>query len=175
MNNDSKEQEVVENDEVSSVATTNTADSKLEKKPQKKEETAQDLLNEELEEVKVRRVKGSKNITIGVVNVLATFNNTKVSFCDSSGNLISWSSSGKCGFRGSRKSTAYAAQVVTQDAGRKAMGHGLKEVSVRLNGPGLGRDSAVRALQSLGLAVNSITDVTPVPHNGCRPPKRRRV
>lgn len=175
MNIDSKEEEVRENEGASSDAVVSSTDLKLEKKPQRKEETAEDLLNEELEEVKVRRAKGSKNITVGVVNVLATFNNTKVSFCDSRGNVISWSSSGKCGFRGSRKSTAYAAQVVTQDAGRKAMGHGLKEVSVRLNGPGLGRDSAVRALQSLGLAVNSITDVTPVPHNGCRPPKRRRV
>ena len=175
MNIDSKEEEVKENEGALSDVVVSSTDLKLEKKPQRKEETAEDLLNEELEEVKVRRAKGSKNITVGVVNVLATFNNTKVSFCDSRGNVISWSSSGKCGFRGSRKSTAYAAQVVTQDAGRKAMGHGLKEVSVRLNGPGLGRDSAVRALQSLGLAVNSITDVTPVPHNGCRPPKRRRV
>lgn len=175
MNEDTQKEEIKDTEKSSLVASTGDPDSSLEKKPTKKEETAQDLLNEELEEVKVRRAKGSKNITIGVVNVLATFNNTKVSFCDNTGNVISWSSSGKCGFRGSRKSTAYAAQVVTQDAGRKAMGHGLKEVSVRLSGPGLGRDSAVRALQSLGLAVNDITDVTPVPHNGCRPPKRRRV
>ena len=175
MNEDTQKEEIKDTEKSSLVASTGDADSSSEKKPPKKEETAQDLLNEELEEVKVRRAKGSKNITIGVVNVLATFNNTKVSFCDNTGNVISWSSSGKCGFRGSRKSTAYAAQVVTQDAGRKAMGHGLKEVSVRLSGPGLGRDSAVRALQSLGLAVNDITDVTPVPHNGCRPPKRRRV
>lgn len=146
-----------------------------EEAPKKKEETAADLLNEELADVKIRRAKGSKNIQVGVVNVLATFNNTKVTFCDTRGNVISWSSSGKCGFRGSRKSTAYAAQVVTQDAGRKAMGHGLKEVSVRISGPGMGRDSAVRALQALGLVVNAIQDVTPIPHNGCRPPKRRRV
>ena len=132
-------------------------------------------MNEELADVKIRRAKGSKNIQVGVVNVLATFNNTKVTFCDTRGNVISWSSSGKCGFRGSRKSTAYAAQVVTQDAGRKAMGHGLKEVSVKISGPGMGRDSAVRALQALGLVVNEIQDVTPIPHNGCRPPKRRRV
>ena len=175
MNEDTQKEEIKDTEKSSLVASTGDVGSSSEKKPPKKEETAQDLLNEELEEVKVRRAKGSKNITIGVVNVLATFNNTKVSFCDNTGNVISWSSSGKCGFRGSRKSTAYAAQVVTQDAGRKAMGHGLKEVSVRLSGPGLGRDSAVRALQSLGLAVNDITDVTPVPHNGCRPPKRRRV
>lgn len=146
-----------------------------EEAPKKKEETAADLLNEELADVKIRRAKGSKNIQVGVVNVLATFNNTKVTFCDTRGNVISWSSSGKCGFRGSRKSTAYAAQVVTQDAGRKAMGHGLKEVSVKISGPGMGRDSAVRALQSLGLVVNEIQDVTPIPHNGCRAPKRRRV
>lgn len=158
------------------VAEKQTADKgEAEAAPKKKEETAADLLNEELEDVKIRRAKGSKNIVSGVVNVLATFNNTKVSFCDPKGNVISWSSSGKCGFRGSRKSTAYAAQVVTQDAGRKAMGHGLKEVVVKVSGPGMGRDSAVRALQTLGLVVNEIQDVTPIPHNGCRPPKRRRV
>jgi small subunit ribosomal protein S11 len=110
-----------------------------------------------------------------VVNVLATFNNTKVTFADARGNVISWSSAGKCNFRGSRKSTAYAAQVVTQDAGRAAISHGMKEVVVKLKGPGMGRDSAVRALQSLGMIVTEIVDVTPVPHNGCRSPKRRRV
>ena len=107
--------------------------------------------------------------------MIATFNNTKVSVTDKKGNVISWSSAGKCNFRGSRKSTAYAAQVVTQDATRAAMAHGLKEVSVHLKGPGLGRDSAVRALQALGMIIVSIVDKTPVPHNGCRPPKRRRV
>lgn len=141
----------------------------------KKEVTAEDLLKSDLDGVKIRRAKGSKNITSGVVNVLATFNNTKVTFCDARGNVISWSSAGKCNFRGSRKSTAYAAQVVTQDAGRVAMSHGMKEVVVKLNGPGMGRDSAVRALQSLGMIVTEIVDVTPVPHNGCRAPKRRRV
>ncbi len=146
-----------------------------EKKPVKKEETAEDLLKSELAEVKIRRAKGSKNITHGIVNIMATFNNTKVNITDMKGNTISWSSSGKCNFRGSRKSTAYAAQVVTMDAGRVAMSHGLKEVVVKVCGPGMGRDSAVRALQSLGLTINSIVDVTPVPHNGCRPPKRRRV
>ena len=146
-----------------------------EAKPVKKEETAEDLLKSELAEVKIRRAKGSKNITHGIVNVMATFNNTKVNITDMKGNTISWSSSGKCNFRGSRKSTAYAAQVVTMDAGRVAMSHGLKEVVVKVCGPGMGRDSAVRALQSLGLTINSIVDVTPVPHNGCRPPKRRRV
>ncbi|MEO0510345.1 MAG: 30S ribosomal protein S11 [Verrucomicrobiota bacterium] len=141
----------------------------------KKEETAEDLLKSDLDGVKIRRAKGSKNITSGVVNVLATFNNTKVTFTDARGNVISWSSAGKCNFRGSRKSTAYAAQVVTQDAGRVAMSHGMKEVVVKLKGPGMGRDSAVRALQSLGMIVTEIVDVTPVPHNGCRSPKRRRV
>ena len=141
----------------------------------KKEVTAEDLLKSDLDGVKIRRAKGSKNISSGIVNVLATFNNTKVTFCDSRGNVISWSSAGKCNFRGSRKSTAYAAQVVTQDAGRVAMSHGMKEVVVKLNGPGMGRDSAVRALQSLGIIVTEIVDVTPVPHNGCRAPKRRRV
>ncbi len=143
--------------------------------PEKKQETAEDLLKSDLDGVKIRRAKGSKNITVGIVNVLATFNNTKVTFCDQRGNVISWSSAGKCNFRGSRKSTAYAAQVVTQDAGRVAMSHGMKEVTVKLNGPGMGRDSAVRSIQSLGMIVTDIIDVTPVPHNGCRPPKRRRV
>jgi len=143
--------------------------------PVKKEETAEDLLKSDLDGVKIRRAKGSKNITSGIVNVLATFNNTKVTFTDARGNVISWSSAGKCNFRGSRKSTAYAAQVVTQDAGRVAISHGMKEVVVKLKGPGMGRDSAVRALQSLGMVVTEILDVTPVPHNGCRAPKRRRV
>ncbi|MDP0497017.1 MAG: 30S ribosomal protein S11 [Verrucomicrobiota bacterium JB024] len=137
--------------------------------------TAQDLLSEGLGDVKIRKAKGSKNIHSGVCHILATFNNTKVTFSDASGNVISWSSSGKCNFRGSRKSTAYAAQVVTQDAGRVAMSHGLKEVAVKVKGPGMGRDSAIRALQSLGLNVLVIEDVTPIPHNGCRAPKRRRV
>ena len=141
----------------------------------KKAETAEDLLKSDLEGIKIRKAKGSKNITSGIVNVLATFNNTKVCFTDPKGNVVSWSSAGKCNFRGSRKSTAYAAQVVTQDAGRVAVSHGMKEVVVKLNGPGMGRDSAVRALQSLGIIVTEILDVTPVPHNGCRPPKRRRV
>ncbi len=146
-----------------------------EKKPEKKEETAEDLLKSELAEVKIRRAKGSKNITHGIVHVTASFNNTKVNITDMKGNTISWSSSGKCNFRGSRKSTAYAAQIVTQDAGRTAMSHGLKEVIVKVRGPGMGRDSAVRALQALGFTITAIVDVTPVPHNGCRPPKRRRV
>jgi small subunit ribosomal protein S11 len=153
------------------------ADSKEggQKEGEKKDSAVEELLKDEFAGVKIRRAKGSKNITHGVVHVIATFNNTKVSVSDMKGNVISWSSAGKCNFRGSRKSTAYAAQVVTQDATRAAMAHGLKEVEVHLKGPGLGRDSAVRALQALGLIIVSIIDKTPVPHNGCRPPKRRRV
>jgi small subunit ribosomal protein S11 len=137
--------------------------------------TAEDLLKEELASVKVRKAKGSKNITSGIANIAATFNNTIVSITDAKGNVISWSSAGKCNFRGSRKSTAYAAQVVAQDAARNAMAHGLKEVQIRVSGPGLGRDSAIRGLQAIGLEISSIIDVTPVPHNGCRPRKKRRV
>lgn len=137
--------------------------------------SAEDLLKEELGAVKIRKAKGSKNITSGIANVTATFNNTIVSITDAKGNVISWSSAGKCNFRGSRKSTAYAAQVVAQDAARNAMAHGLKEVQIRVSGPGLGRDSAIRGLQAIGLEISSIIDVTPVPHNGCRPRKKRRV
>ncbi len=127
------------------------------------------------EEVKIHKAKGSKNIIRGIVHVTATFNNTLVSVTDANGNSIGWSSAGKMGFKGSRKSTAYAAQVVSQDACRQAMGHGLKEVDVRVKGPGSGRESAVRAVQGLGLEILSIRDVTPIPHNGCRPKKARRV
>jgi small subunit ribosomal protein S11 len=136
--------------------------------------TAADLLKSEVD-LTVRKAKGSKNVTTGIVTILATFNNTKVSFTDLKGNVISWSSAGKMNFRGSRKSTAYAAQVVTQDAGKVALSHGMKEVEIRVKGPGMGRDSAIRAVQSLGMSVSAIIDVTPVPHNGCRPKKRRRV
>ncbi len=140
-----------------------------------KQPTAEELLKEEIGAIKVRKAKGSKNVTSGVVNVLASFNNTIVSITDAKGQVIAWSSAGKCNFRGSRKSTAYAAQVVAQDAARNAMSHGLKDVVIKLSGPGLGRDSAVRALQAIGLEISSIIDVTPIPHNGCRPRKRRRV
>ncbi|MDB6128860.1 MAG: ribosomal protein [Verrucomicrobia bacterium] len=140
-----------------------------------KQPTAEDLLKEELGTIKVRKAKGSKNVTSGYVNVLASFNNTIVSITDHKGQVIAWSSAGKCNFRGSRKSTAYAAQVVAQDAARNAMSHGLKDVVIRVSGPGLGRDSAIRALQAIGLEITSIVDVTPIPHNGCRPRKRRRV
>ncbi len=132
-------------------------------------------LDDEIEKVKIIRAKGAKNIHTGIAHVVATFNNTLVTISDQAGNVIGWSSAGKCGFKGSRKSTAYAAQMVAQDASRQAMGHGLKEVEVRVKGPGAGRESAVRALQAIGLEVTLIKDVTPVPHNGCRPPKQRRV
>ena len=137
--------------------------------------SASDLLATEVGEIKVRKAKGSKNVHSGVCHINSTFNNTKVSFTDAAGNVISWSSAGKMSFRGSRKSTAYAAQVVTQDAGKVAMSHGMKEVAVNVKGPGMGRDSAIRSLQAMGFVVTSIVDVTPVPHNGCRAPKRRRV
>jgi small subunit ribosomal protein S11 len=128
-----------------------------------------------VEPIKITKAKGAKNIHSGIAHVLATFNNTVVSITDMAGNVIGWSSAGKCGFKGSRKSTAYAAQMVAQDACRQAMGHGLKEVEVRVKGPGSGRESAVRAMQAVGLEISIIKDVTPVPHNGCRPPKARRV
>jgi small subunit ribosomal protein S11 len=125
--------------------------------------------------MKVTRAKGAKNISAGVVHVLATFNNTIVSVTDARGNIIGWSSAGKMGYKGSRKSTAYAAQLVSQDACRQAMGHGMRSAEVWVKGPGAGRESAVRAVQAMGVEVSLIKDVTPVPHNGCRPPKARRV
>ena len=130
---------------------------------------------DEVERPKVIKAKGSKNIHSGIAHVLSTFNNTIMTITDMTGKVIGWSSAGKVGFKGSRKSTAYAAQMVAQDASRQAMGHGLKEVEVRVEGPGAGRESAVRALQAIGLDLTVIRDVTPVPHNGCRPPKQRRV
>jgi small subunit ribosomal protein S11 len=150
----------------------------------KKEETAAtapapaenlSLSPDSIEQPKIVKAKGSKNIHNGVAHILATFNNTIVTITDMKGNVIGWSSAGKVGFKGSRKSTAYAAQMVAQDASRQAMGHGLKEVEVLVKGPGAGRESAVRALQAIGLELTVIRDVTPVPHNGCRPPKQRRV
>jgi len=132
-------------------------------------------LSAEVEKPKVVKAKGSKNVHSGIAHVLATFNNTIVTITDMKGNVIGWSSAGKVGFKGSRKSTAYAAQMVAQDASRQAIGHGLKEVEVLVRGPGAGRESAVRALQAVGLDLTVIRDVTPVPHNGCRPPKQRRV
>jgi small subunit ribosomal protein S11 len=132
-------------------------------------------LDDPIEPPKIVKAKGSKNITQGIAHVQSTFNNTIVSLTDLRGAVLGWSSAGKMGFKGSRKSTAYAAQMVAQDACRQAMGHGLKEVEVRVKGPGSGRESAVRAMQAIGLEITLIQDVTPVPHNGCRPPKQRRV
>jgi small subunit ribosomal protein S11 len=119
--------------------------------------------------------KVRKNVLTGVAHIQATFNNTMVTITDTAGNTLSWSSSGARGFKGSRKSTPYAAGIAAEDAARKAMDHGLKTVSVHLRGPGTGREAAVRSLQAAGLRISSIRDVTPLPHNGCRAPKRRRV
>ena len=119
--------------------------------------------------------KVRKNVQSGVVHIQSTFNNTIVTVADLQGNVLSWSSSGAKGFKGSRKSTPFAAQLAAEDAARRAMEHGLSSVKVRVKGPGSGRESALRALSSVGLRVTLIRDVTPVPHNGCRPPKRRRV
>ena len=132
-------------------------------------------LDDTIEPIKIVKAKGSKNVLQGIAHVQASFNNTIISITDLRGAIIGWSSAGKCGFKGSRKSTAYAAQMAAQDACRQAMGHGLKEVEVRVKGPGSGRESAVRAMQAIGLDVTVIRDVTPIPHNGCRPPKQRRV
>ncbi len=123
---------------------------------------------------RVRR-RERKNITAGVAHVNASFNNTMITITDAQGNAVSWSSAGTMGFKGSRKSTPYAAQVAAEDAGRKAQEHGVKTLEVKVSGPGSGRESALRALQSIGFTITTIHDVTPIPHNGCRPPKRRRV
>lgn len=124
---------------------------------------------------KGRKKKGKKHIATGIAHIQATFNNTLVTITDTAGNAISWSSAGALGFRGSRKGTPFAAQMAAQDAVRKAIEHGMKSVSVMVKGPGAGRESALRAIGSAGLKVSFIRDVTPLPHNGCRPPKRRRV
>jgi small subunit ribosomal protein S11 len=137
--------------------------------------SAAELLGEDVVARKIIKAKHAKNIISGVASILATFNNTLVSITDAHGNLIGWSSAGRVGFKGSRKSTAYAAQQVAQDAARQAMSHGMKEVEVRVKGPGSGRESAIRAIQAVGLEITTIKDVTPVPHNGCRPRKKRRV
>jgi small subunit ribosomal protein S11 len=119
--------------------------------------------------------KEKKNITSGVAHVNSTFNNTIITITDAQGNVISWSTAGAMGFKGSRKSTPYAAQMAAEDAGRKAQEHGMRELSVKVKGPGSGRESALRALQSIGFTITAIQDITPIPHNGCRPRKRRRV
>ena len=129
-----------------------------------------------VQEKKVRvRKKERKNITSGVAHVNATFNNTMITITDAQGNTVAWSSSGTMGFKGSRKSTPYAAQIAAEDAGKKAMEHGMKNLEIEVRGPGSGRESALRALQAAGFTITTIRDVTPIPHNGCRPPKRRRV
>ena len=129
------------------------------------------------EETKVRKVKpkGGKHVPFGIVFVTSTFNNTLVSITDMKGGVIAWSTAGRTGFKGSKKSTAYAATMAAQDAARQAMAFGLQEVEIRVQGPGSGRESAIRAIQAAGLTISAIKDVTPIPHNGCRPPKRRRV
>jgi small subunit ribosomal protein S11 len=137
--------------------------------------TAAELLADDQAGKKIVKAKGAKNISVGIANILATFNNTQVSITDMHGNLLGWSSAGRVGFKGSRKSTAYAAQQVAQDAARQAMSHGMKEVEIRVRGPGSGRESAIRALQAIGLEITTIKDMTPIPHNGCRPRKKRRV
>ncbi len=126
------------------------------------------------DKVKIRR-RERKNIASGVVHVNSTFNNTMITISDVQGNAVAWSSAGMMGFKGSRKSTPYAAQVAAEDAGRKAQDHGMKTLEVEVKGPGSGRESALRALQSIGFQITSIRDVTAIPHNGCRPPKRRRI
>ncbi len=136
--------------------------------------TAAELLADEVIEP-IKRKKGSKNVPVGIAFIKTTFNNTIVSITDMRGNVVSWSSAGRCNFKGSRKSTAFAATTVAQDAARTAISHGMSEVEIRVQGPGAGRESAVRAIQSAGLAVSTIKDTTAIPHNGCRPPKRRRV
>jgi small subunit ribosomal protein S11 len=139
--------------------------------------TAADVLGESdaAKPAKIVRAKGSKNIVSGIVHITASFNNTTISITDPAGNVIGWSSAGRVGFHGSRKSTAFAAQQAAQDAARQGMSHGLREVEVRLKGPGSGREAAVRAIAAVGLEITTIKDVTPVPHNGCRPRKKRRV
>ncbi len=137
--------------------------------------TAAELLGDDPNAKKIIKAKGAKNIVSGVAHILATFNNTQVSITDMQGHVIGWSSAGRVGFKGSRKSTAFAAQQVAQDAARQAMSHGMREVEIHVSGPGSGRESAIRALQAIGLEITTIKDVTPVPHNGCRPSKRRRV
>lgn len=142
--------------------------------------TAEDILREADEPAttvtKVKKKgKGHRHVPIGIAHIRATFNNTVVTITDMRGGVIAWRTAGRCGFKGSRKSTAFAATMVAQETAREAIGYGLNEIEVRVQGPGAGRESAIRALQAAGLTITSIQDTTPVPHNGCRPPKRRRV
>lgn len=145
-------------------------------KPSKQKDIFAQIEGDAAEEAKPKRkAKGSKNIPYGIAFIKTTFNNTIVSLTDMKGHVVSWSSAGRCGFKGSRKSTAFAATTVAQEAARGAIAHGMNEVEVRVQGPGAGRESAVRAIQAAGLRVSAIKDTTPVPHNGCRPRKARRV
>lgn len=132
-------------------------------------------MTEEKKKVKKIKKKVAKNIPSAVAHIQATFNNTVITITDKAGNAIVWASSGSSGFSGSKKSTPFAAQIAAEAAAKKAMEHGVKEVEVHVKGPGAGRESAIRALQAAGLSISLIKDVTPIPHNGCRPPKRRRV
>ncbi len=125
--------------------------------------------------VRKRKKKTKRNVVSGIAHIQSTFNNTVVTFTDSEGNALCWSTSGESGFKGTRKGTPFAAQVASENAAKKALNFGIKEVDVRVKGPGAGRETAIRAIQSAGIRVKSIKDVTPIPHNGCRPPKRRRV
>lgn len=156
-------------------ATATPAPAVEEKKPDARRDIFAEIGLGDPEEKKILKAKGSKNVTTGIVHVSSTFNNTVVSVTDLKGNVIGWSSAGKLNFKGSRKSTAYAGQVVCQDACRQAMSHGLESAEVRVKGPGSGRESAVRAVHGLNIKITAIRDVTPIPHNGCRPPKARRV
>jgi len=155
-------------------ATTEAKKEKVEEESKPKLATAAELLADAKIEP-IKRRKGSKNVPVGIAFVKTTFNNTIVSITDMRGNVISWSSAGRCNFKGSRKSTAFAATTVAQEAARGAISHGMTEVEVRVQGPGAGRESAVRAIQAAGLVISAIKDTTAIPHNGCRPPKRRRV
>lgn len=152
-----------------------------EEKPQRRK-TAEEILKEADEPVapvaklkKKGKGKSARHVPVGIAHIRATFNNTIVSITDTRGGVIAWRTAGRCGFKGSRKSTAFAATTVAQETAREALAYGLSEIEVRVQGPGAGRESAIRALQAAGLTITAIQDTTPVPHNGCRPPKRRRV
>ena len=161
---------------VESVAVETPVEAAEEQKPAKQKDIFAQIEGDQEEDNKPkRRMKGAKNVPYGIAFIKTTFNNTIVSLTDMRGQVISWSSAGRCGFKGSRKSTAFAATTVAQEAARGAINHGMNEVEVRVQGPGAGRESAVRAIQAAGLRVSAIKDTTPVPHNGCRPRKQRRV
>jgi len=157
-------------------STKKTEEVETPKSPSKKKDIFAVIEGDQEEDAKPkRRIKGSKNVPYGIAFIKTTFNNTIVSLTDMRGHVVSWSSAGRCGFKGSRKSTAFAATTVAQEAARAAISHGMNEVEVRVQGPGAGRESAVRAIQAAGLRVSAIKDTTPIPHNGCRPKKQRRV